>query len=283
MTPSDERRAQPAGLNRPGSGRLSGKRVLILGAGSVGEGIGNGRAMAVLFAREGAQVACVDLHLAAAEETTALIAREGGQAFALAGDVTQESEIARIVAATLAAFGRIDILVNNVGGSVPGGPEELTPEAWHRQFHHNLHYVHLSTRAILPLMKKQGGGAIVNLSSVAALRNIGNDLMAYAASKAGVAALSKMIAVRYAPHGIRCNVVVPGLMHTPLVEARLAGQRSGGDVAAIVAKRNAQSPMGRMGDAWDVAYAALYLASDEAKYVTGVEIVVDGGLTLKTP
>ena len=263
-------------------GRLAGKRALILGAGSVGEGIGNGRAMAILFAREGAQCACVDLRIEAAEETTALIAKEGGQALALAADVTQESEIARVVAATLAAFGRIDILVNNVGGSVPGGPEELSPEAWHAQFHHNLHYVHLSTRAVLPLMREQGGGAIVNLSSVAALRQIGSDLMAYAASKSGVMALSRMIAVRYAPHGIRCNVVIPGLMHTPLVEARLAGQRTGGDVAAIVAKRNAQPPMGRMGDAWDIAYAALYLASDEAKYVTGAEIVVDGGLTLAT-
>lgn len=265
------------------AGRLEGKRALILGAGSVGVGVGNGRAMAILFAREGAQIACVDHRLEAAEETTGMIAAEGGQAFAMAADVTQESEIARIVQATLAAFGRIDILVNNVGGSVPGGPEELTPEAWHAQFHHNLHYVHLSTRAVLPLMVKQGGGAIVNLASVAALRHIGSDLMAYAASKSGVMALSRMIAVRYAPHGVRCNVVVPGLMHTPLVEARLAGQRSGGDVAAIVAKRNAQPPMGRMGDAWDVAYAALYLASDEAKYVTGAEIVVDGGLTLRTP
>ncbi|WP_027283389.1 SDR family NAD(P)-dependent oxidoreductase [Rubritepida flocculans] len=263
--------------------RLAGKRALILGAGSVGTGIGNGRAMAILFAREGAQVACVDHRLDSAEETTAMIAAEGGQSFALAADVTREEEIARVVQATRAAFGRIDILVNNVGGSVPGGPEELTPEAWHAQFHHNLHYVHLSTRAVLPLMVRQGGGAIVNLSSVAAHRNIGPDLMAYAASKAGVTALSRMIAVRYAPAGIRCNVVTPGLMHTPLVEARLAGQRTGGDVAAIVAKRNAQPPMGRMGDAWDVAYAALYLASDEAKYVTGAEIIVDGGLTLKSP
>ncbi|WPB84744.1 SDR family NAD(P)-dependent oxidoreductase [Sediminicoccus rosea] len=275
--------ASVQGLPPRGAPRLAGKRVLLLGAGSVGEGIGNGRAMAILFAREGAQVACVDLNLAAAEETTALIAAEGGQAVALSADVTQENEIARIVAATLAAFGRIDILVNNVGGSVPGGPEEMSPEVWHKQFHHNLHYVHLSTRAVLPVMVQQGGGAIVNLSSVAALRNIGPDLMAYAASKSGVMALSRMIAVRYAPQGIRCNVVIPGLMHTPLVEARLAGQRSGGDVSAIVARRNAQPPMGRMGDAWDVAYAALYLASDEAKYVTGAEIVVDGGLTLKTP
>jgi NAD(P)-dependent dehydrogenase (short-subunit alcohol dehydrogenase family) len=136
---------------------------------------------------------------------------------------------------------------------------------------------------VLPIMVQQGGGAIVNLSSIAAHRNIGNDLMAYAASKSAVTALSRMIAVRYAPHQVRCNVVTPGLMHTPLVEARLAGQRGGGDVASIIAKRNAQPPMGRMGDAWDIAYAALYLASDEAKYVTGAEIIVDGGLTLKTP
>jgi NAD(P)-dependent dehydrogenase (short-subunit alcohol dehydrogenase family) len=261
------------------SGRLRDKVALVLGAGSVGEGVGNGRAITVLFAREGAKIAGVDLNLAAAEETRRLILTEGGDMLALAANVTLEADLRRVVDATLARYGRIDILVNNVGGSYPGGPEEIDPEAWHAQFHHNLHYVHLSTRLIAPLMVKQGGGAIVNLSSIAGLRHLGNDLAAYAASKAALQQYSRVVAVRYAPQNVRVNVVVPGLMNTPLVAARLAASQSGGDAAALIAKRNARPPMGHMGDAWDVAYAALYLACDESKYVTGAEIVVDGGLT----
>jgi NAD(P)-dependent dehydrogenase (short-subunit alcohol dehydrogenase family) len=259
--------------------RLKNKVALVLGAGSVGEGVGNGRAIAAVFAREGARVVGVDLRLPAAEETARLVAAEGGAMIALAGDVTREEDIARVVEATLARHGRIDVLVNNVGGSIPGGPEEITPEAWHAQFHHNLHYVHLSTRAVAPLMVGQGGGSIVNISSIAGLRHLGNELAAYAAAKAGLQHFSRVVAVRYAPQNVRVNTVIPGLMFTPLVTARLAGQQAGGDAEALIARRHARPPMGRMGDAWDVAYAALYLASDEAKYVTGAEIVVDGGLT----
>lgn len=259
--------------------RLKNKVALVLGAGSVGEGIGNGRAIATVFAREGARVIGVDLKLAAAEETARLIAAEGREMVALAGDVTREEDIARMVQETLAKHGRIDVLVNNVGGSIPGGPEEITPEAWHAQFHHNLHYVHLSTRAVAPIMVKQGGGAIVNISSIAGLRHLGNELAAYAAAKAGLQHFSRVVAVRYAPRNVRVNTVIPGLMFTPLVTTRLAQQQAGGDAQALIARRHARPPLGRMGDAWDVAYAVLYLASDEAKYVTGAEIVVDGGLT----
>jgi NAD(P)-dependent dehydrogenase (short-subunit alcohol dehydrogenase family) len=259
--------------------RLQDKVALILGAGSVGEGIGNGRAIAMVFAREGARQAGVDLHLAAAQETARLIAAEGHELMALAADVTKEEELRRVVEATLERFGRIDVLVNNVGGSIPGGPEEIDPEAWHAQFHHNLHYVYLSTRIVAPIMVKQGGGSIVNLSSIAGLRHLGNELAAYAASKAGLQHFSRVVAVRYAPKNVRVNTVIPGLMNTPLVAARLAHQQAGGDAGALIAKRHARPPMGRMGDAWDVAYAALYFACDESKYVTGAELVVDGGLT----
>jgi NAD(P)-dependent dehydrogenase (short-subunit alcohol dehydrogenase family) len=261
--------------------RLQGKVALVLGAGTVGKdaGIGNGRAICVVFAREGAQIAGVDVRESAAAETAARVANEGGTMQAFAADVTNEKDLQRVVDATCEAFGRIDILVNNVGGSIPGGPEDITPDAWHEQFHHNLHYVYLSTRIVAPLMVAQGGGAIVNISSIAGLRHLGNDLAAYAASKAGLQQFSRVVAVHYAPQQVRVNTVIPGLMFTPLVTERLAGPQAGGDAAALIARRHARPPLGRMGEAWDVAYAALYLASDEAKYVTGAEIVVDGGLT----
>jgi NAD(P)-dependent dehydrogenase (short-subunit alcohol dehydrogenase family) len=260
--------------------RLKKKTALVLGAGSVGEGFGNGRAIAMLFAREGARVAGVDSRLEAAEETARLMAAADGCAMlAIEADVTKEPDLRRAIEMTLDKLGRIDILVNNVGGSVPGGPEEIEPEAWRAQFEHNLHYVYLSTRLVAPLMARQGGGSIVNISSIAALRYLGNDLAAYAAAKAGLQQFSRVTAVRYAPQQVRVNTIIPGLMYTPLVTARLAQSQAGGDAAALIAQRHARTPMGRMGDAWDVAYAALYLASDEAKFVTGAEIVVDGGLS----
>jgi len=261
--------------------RLKNKVALVLGAGTVGTGpgLGNGRAICLVFAREDARLAGVDVRDAAAAETAALVAEQGGTMRALAGDVTNERELQRVVDETLAAYGRIDILVNNVGGSIPGGPEEITPDAWHAQFHHNLHYVHLSTRIVAPLMVRQGGGAIVNISSIAGLRHLGNELAAYAASNAGLQHFSRVCAVHYAPQQVRVNTVIPRLMFTPLVTERLAAQQAGGDAEALIARRHARPPLGRMGDAWDVAHAALYLASDEAKYVTGAEIVVDGGLS----
>ncbi len=258
--------------------RLEGKAALVLGAGSVGEGVGNGRAISALFAREGARVAGADIRLAAAEETARLIAGEGGKLLALQADVTKEADLQRVADVTVKELGRIDILVNNVGGSIPGDAERISPEAWREQFELNLHYVHAATRIVAPLMVKGGGGAIINISSIAGLRHLGNELVAYAAAKAGLQQFSRVCAVRYAPQGVRVNTVIAGLMNTPLVTERLA-KSQGGDAAALIAQRNARTPTGKMGDAWDVAWAVVYLASDEAKFVTGAEILVDGGLT----
>jgi NAD(P)-dependent dehydrogenase (short-subunit alcohol dehydrogenase family) len=180
-------------------------------------------------------------------------------------------------------FGRIDVLINNVGGSLPGGPAELSVADWDSQVDLNLKTTYLGCRFVLPVMVRQGGGVIVNLSSVAGIReHPGRVHSAYSAAKAAIIELSRSVAIQYAECGIRCNSVLPGLMHTPLVEARLAGQVAGGDVEALVASRHAQVPMGRMGDAWDVAHAILFLASDEARYVTATELIVDGGLAAMT-
>ncbi len=261
--------------------RLEGKVALVTGAGSVGPGWGNGRATAVLFAREGARVAVVDRDASAAEETCRLIADEGGDGAVEVADVTESADVERAVAATAARWGGLHLLVNNVGGSVPGGPVELDEEDWRAQIEFNLTSAYLVTRRALPIMERQGGGAVVNISSVAGLRFIGNHHAAYAAAKAGLVQFTKAVAVQYAARGIRCNSISVGLMHTPLVETRLAAQYAGGRLDDLIAKRHAQVPMGRMGDGWDVAYAALYLASDEARYVTAADLVVDGGLTAK--
>ena len=259
--------------------RLTDKVALVLGAGSVGTGWGNGRACATLFGREGAKVFCADIDAAAAEETRRGIEAEGNVAVAHVTDVTDTGSISETVDSCLEAFGRIDVLLNNVGGSEPGGAVEMSEEVWDRQMSHNLRYVYVACKHVLPVMQRQGGGSIINQASIAALRHFGPDVAAYAASKAGVIQFTRVTAVRYVPLGIRCNTIVPGLMHTPLVEHRLAGQRAGGDVEALIRARNEQPPMRRMGTAWDVAYAALFLASDESKYITGTEIVVDGGMS----
>lgn len=260
---------------------LKDKVAFVSGAGSVGEGWGNGKATAVLLARQGARVYATDIRKEAADETAGLIAKEGGTSVARAVDATKAKEVEASVADCLARFGRIDILVNNVGGSAPGNAVTMTEETWDTQIAHNLKTAFLNCKFVLPVMEKQGEGAIVNLSSAAGLRmSADRPHVAYSTTKLGIIAFSKSTAIAYARKGIRCNTVVPGLMHTPLVAHRLAGSIAGGDVAALVAKRNAACPTGKMGDAWDVAHAVLFLASDEARYITGTEIVVDGGLTV---
>ncbi len=262
--------------------RLAGKIALVAGAGSVGPGWGNGKAVAVLFAREGASVFALDIDADAIAETARIIEDEGGLVATMTCDVTRANEVEAMVAACTERFGRIDILHNNVGGSSPGGPVEMPEVEWQAQLDFNLTSAFLTCKHVLPVMKTQGNGAIVNVSSVAGMRFIGNHHVGYAASKAGLIQFTRAIAVQYASVPIRANTILPGLMHTPLVEARLGNQYGNGDVQALIEKRNAQVPIGHMGDAWDVAHAALYLASNEAKYVTGAELVVDGGLVAKS-
>jgi NAD(P)-dependent dehydrogenase (short-subunit alcohol dehydrogenase family) len=262
-------------------GRLQDKVALVAGAGCVGPGWGNGRAIAVLFAREGAKVFAVDRDAEAMTETLARVAEFGGTIKPHTCNVTDSQSVKSMIDACLAAFGRIDVLVNNVGGSAAGGPVELSEEAWDGQMSHNLKSVFLACKHVLPVMERQGGGAIINLASTSGLRWTGSAQVGYAASKAGVIQLSRVVAVQYANKGIRVNTVVPGQLHTPMVEARLARQRTGGDVEKLLQSRVARIPLGFMGDGRDTANAALFLASDEARFVTGTEIIVDGGMVAR--
>jgi len=263
--------------------RLQGKIALVVGAGSIGPGWGNGKATALAFAREGATVFCADINLAAAEETAALIHKEGFEARAHKADVSKSAEVAVMIDACRKAYGRIDILDNNVGIAEVGSVVDLPEEEWDRVMAVNLKSAFLTMKHVIPLMEKQGGGAIVNISSVAAIRHTGVAYSAYYASKAALSHLTRTTAVEYAPKKIRINAILPGLMQTPMVEkaAGLAQTYAKGDIEEMWRVRAKQVPMGTGGDAWDVAWAAVYLASDEARYVTGIELVVDGGVSLK--
>jgi NAD(P)-dependent dehydrogenase (short-subunit alcohol dehydrogenase family) len=264
------------------TGRLEGKVALISGAGSVGPGWGNGRAMALRFAEEGAHIFAVDREPGRLVETVARIEALGGEVETYVADVTESAAVASMVAACVERFGRIDVLVNNVGESASGGPVEMSEEVWDAQVDSNLKSVFLACKHVLPVMEKQGGGgSIVNIASASGIRWTGSAQVAYAATKAGVIQLSRVVAIQYAGKNIRVNSVVPGQLHTPMVEYRLAGQRTGGDVGKILEQRQSRIPLPFMGDGRDTANAALFLASDEARFVTGTEIVVDGGMTVR--
>jgi NAD(P)-dependent dehydrogenase (short-subunit alcohol dehydrogenase family) len=262
--------------------RLHGKIAIVVGAGATPGGtMGNGRATAILFAREGAAVVLVDRDPGSAAETERTIAAEGGEAFVVEADVTRADACARVAAECLRRYGRIDVLHNNVGIGVLGGPAELAEADWDRVLATNLKSMFLTCKAVLPQMERQGSGAIVNVSSMAAVRfSDAYPLLAYSASKGGVNALTRSIAMQYAARGIRVNAIMPGLIDTPMAVDDPV-RRYGLDREAFVRARNEAVPMKRMGAAWDVAYAALYLASDEARYVTGVVLPVDGGLSCK--
>ena len=263
--------------------RLKDKIALVTGAGSIGPGWGNGKATAVLYAREGATVFAVDRNLAAAEETNTIIHAEGGACVAWAGDVADDASVQVMIAQCISAFGRIDILHNNVGIVETGGPIELSEAGWERSMNVNAKSVLLTCKHALPHMLAQGSGAIVNIASVGGIRWIGVPYIAYAASKAAVMQMTQSIALQYAAQGIRCNCVAPGYIDTPLVHQSLANSYDAeANRMRVTEARNRLCPMGHQGDAWDVAYASLFLASDEAKYVTGHTLVVDGGLSATT-
>jgi NAD(P)-dependent dehydrogenase (short-subunit alcohol dehydrogenase family) len=264
--------------------RLDGKTAIIIGAGqSPGEGIGNGRATALRFAAEGARLLAVDRDLASAEETAAMIARQGGNCTPFRADVTQEETLAAAVARALDLWGRIDILHNNVGVSIAGGDkplDEITEAALDRVWAINLRGTVMACKHVVPVMRRQRAGAIVNISSVAARENT-YPLVAYKATKAAMIAFTEQLALQNASYGIRANCILPGLMDTPMaVDTR--ARTSNRSRAEVAAERDARVPLrGKMGTAWDVANAALFLASDEADFITGVALPVDGGALVK--
>ena len=243
----------------------------------------SGKAASALFAREGAKVFCVDINGAAAEETAAIVRGEGGEAMAFQADITDHATVKALVAACVEAYGRIDILDNNVGIAEVGGVVELPEEEWDRVFSINLKSAFLTMKHVIPIMVAQGGGSIINISSIASIRYTGVPYATYYATKAAMNHLTRTTAVEYAARKVRVNAILPGLMKTPMVEkaAGLAKEYGDGNIEEMWRVRDAQCPMGHMGDAWDVANAALFLASDESKYVTGIELLVDGGITLK--
>ena len=263
------------------AGRLKDKVAIVTGAGSVGPGWGNGKATAVLFAREGAKVFIVDVNLAAVEQTQAIIAKEGGDSTVEQTDVTSAHQVEAMVEHCRETYGRIDILHNNVGILELGGPVETSEESWDRVLNVNLKSMFLTCKSVLPHMERQGAGAIVNISSVVGIRYLGVPYISYSSTKAAIIQFTQTIALQYAEKNIRANAILPGMMNTPMIVNSLKDAYADGDVDKMIEIRDNQCPMKKMGDAWDVAYAALFLASDEAKYITGTQLVVDGGLTCK--
>jgi len=256
--------------------QLKDKVALVFGAGSVGPGWGNGKAAAVAYARAGARVVAIDLTREAAAATSDLIAAEGGQAIAVAADATRAADVQRAVATALEAYGRVDILHNNVGITSQGGPVETSEETWDRVMTVNVKSMFLTCKTVLPLFEAQRSGAIVNIGALGGVRWTGYAYCAYAASKGAVNSFTQSVALQYAGLGIRANCILPGVMDTPHIYQQISGFYTSRD--EMVAARNKLSPTGRMGDGWDVAHAAVFLASDAARFINGVELMVDGGM-----
>jgi NAD(P)-dependent dehydrogenase (short-subunit alcohol dehydrogenase family) len=257
---------------------MEGKRALVVGAGQPPhEVLGNGRAISLLLAREGAAVCAVDCVSDRAESTVEQITAEGGRAYALTADITDPADCSDIVRDAREAMGGIDALINVVGGSIgDANPIDLDIANWQQIFDLNLRGTWLTSRAVVPIMREQGAGAITNISSVGS-RASGANFFAYSVSKSGVNALTHFFAVQYAPVGIRCNVILPSWILTPHAVEGLVRGGVAADEEAIKERGRRSVPLGRMGTAWDVASAVLFLSSDESSFITGLEMPVDGG------
>ena len=258
------------------TGRLAGRVALVFGAGSVGEGWGNGKAAAVAYARQGARVVAVDRVQEAAQATQDAIRAEGCQAVGVQADVTRFADIQRVVDHALSLYGQIDVLHNNVGITSQGGPVETGEDVWDRVMTVNVKSMFLTCKAVLPHMEARQSGAIINIGALGGVRWTGYAYCAYAASKGAVNSFTQSVALQYAAKGIRANCILPGVMDTPHIYQQISGFYQ--NTQEMVQARNKLSPTGRMGDGWDVAHAAVFLASDEARYINGVELFVDGGM-----
>ena len=261
--------------------QLEGKTAIVFGAGLRGDGWSNGKAAAVAYARAGARVACVDIDETAAAETAATIAAEGGTAIHVRGDVIKLSSVELAVAEVIAQFGRIDILHNNVGVTHMGGPVELDEATFNLSMELNFGSVYRTAKVVLPHMIERKSGVVINISSLASIRWTGYPYFAYMAAKAAVNQATVAIAIQYGRNGIRANCVVPGAIDSPLIYRQIASQYD--SVEQMVEARNRSIPLGHMGDAWDVANASVFLASDQAKFITGVCLPVDGGHSCAIP
>ncbi len=261
------------------SGRLSGKIAIVTGAGSIGEGWGNGKACSVLYAREGAKVVLVDRNIAAAEETKAIIESEGGSAVAVECDASTADGVDAFVGAAIEAFGGVDVLHNNVGIGIVKPLLESDEKSWDLVFKVNVKSFFLAMQRVIPLMTERGGGSIINISSIASVRWTGVKYASYSASKAAVNQLTQSVALEHARDNVRVNALLLGYIDTPTVYAGQTDPTQEQMRLALAQRRTEACPMGRMGTAWDVANAALFLASDESSYMTGALIHLDGGLS----
>jgi len=254
---------------------LQDKVALVFGAGSSGEGWSNGKAAAVAYARQGARVIAVDRSDTAAQETADVIRSERHQAIAVCADITDTASVAAAVAHAMQTYGRVDILHNNVGMAMMGGPLELDEAQWQQSLDVNLGSIYRTAKAVLPHMLAQGSGVIINISSLAAIRWSGYPYFSYCAAKAAVNQATVALALQYAKQGIRANAILPGLIDTPLIYREISSQYP--SIEAMREARHQAVPRGRMGSAWDIAHAAVFLASDNAAFINGVCLPVDGG------